>query len=356
MIESKSKGAKTFYAAAMLVLMSFSVMPAAATTGQRRRTTHSTTKTVYSRAYSQGYSSGYLQGKSDWLAGLPRDFQASRAYQDRESHYERASVRDTMYRDGYDLGLELGYTDGYLGRAKSLVVPTHGQIIAAREAGQSSIAANSQPYNNQPPDNSQSNVPPANSQNPPDWNAGRPARGPLVVPNGTEMRLKLTSPIDTRTSHVGDKFTAQVLTPQDYEDATIYGHIATLTRSGRVSGKTTVALAFDSITLRDGRSARIDAQLEKMYESEAVKQVDDEGRIITESRTKDSEVRGGIGAAAGALIGGLAGGGKGALIGILLGGAAGVGTVYVEGNKDLILDRGTEMLIKVEQSRRHRDQ
>ena len=44
------------------------------------------------------------------------------------------------------------------------------------------------------------------------------------------------------------------------------------------------------------------------------------------------------------------------MIGILLGGAAGVGTVYVEGNKDLILDRGTEMLIRVEQSRRSRAQ
>ena len=40
------------------------------------------------------------------------------------------------------------------------------------------------------------------------------------------------------------------------------------------------------------------------------------------------------------------GGGKGAAIGLILGGAAGVGSVYVEGNKDLILEPGTEMVIR----------
>jgi ABC-type uncharacterized transport system ATPase subunit len=46
------------------------------------------------------------------------------------------------------------------------------------------------------------------------------------------------------------------------------------------------------------------------------------------------------------VIGGIAGGGKGALIGLIMGGAAGAGTVYVEGNNDLILDTGTEMAIR----------
>jgi hypothetical protein len=46
------------------------------------------------------------------------------------------------------------------------------------------------------------------------------------------------------------------------------------------------------------------------------------------------------------VIGGIVGGGKGAVIGAILGGAAGVGSIYVEGNKDLILDPGTEMVIK----------
>ena len=35
----------------------------------------------------------------------------------------------------------------------------------------------------------------------------------------------------------------------------------------------------------------------------------------------------------------------------MIGGAAGVGTVYIEGNKELILDPGTEMVIRTERSR-----
>jgi hypothetical protein len=62
-------------------------------------------------------------------------------------------------------------------------------------------------------------------------------------------------------------------------------------------------------------------------------------------------VRGGVGAAVGAIIGGIVGGGKGALIGLIVGGAAGVGTVYVDGNKDLILEPGTEMIIRIASSR-----
>jgi hypothetical protein len=112
-----------------------------------------------------------------------------------------------------------------------------------------------------------------------------------------------------------------------------------------------MGLAFDTITLRDGRSAPLKAELERVIESETVKKVDEEGNVQTGSRSKDSQVRGGAGAVAGAIIGGILGGGKGAVVGAVLGGAAGVGTVYVEGNKDLELDPGTEMVIRAEGTR-----
>lgn len=65
------------------------------------------------------------------------------------------------------------------------------------------------------------------------------------------------------------------------------------------------------------------------------------------SRGKQTLKRGGIGAVAGAVIGGIAGGGKGAAIGVIVGGAAGAGSVAVQGSKEIKLDRGTEMLIRV---------
>jgi hypothetical protein len=166
------------------------------------------------------------------------------------------------------------------------------------------------------------------------------------VPADTELRLRLNSAIDTRTIRRGDRFTAVVVSPSDYDGATIEGHIANVQRSSRVSGKTELGLAFDQIIFPDGTRRRIDAQLERVIRTEAVKKVDEEGNIESASRTTESEKRGAIGAAAGAIIGGIAGGGKGALIGILIGGAAGVGTVYVEGNNDLILDTGAELVIR----------
>ncbi|HKY04515.1 MAG TPA: hypothetical protein VJQ56_06480, partial [Blastocatellia bacterium] len=88
-----------------------------------------------------------------------------------------------------------------------------------------------------------------------------------------------------------------------------------------------------------------------VVESETVKKVDEEGNVQSGSRTSETQKRGGIGAAAGAILGGIIGGGKGAVLGAVLGGAAGVGTVYIEGDKDLILEPGTEMIIRVERGR-----
>jgi len=171
------------------------------------------------------------------------------------------------------------------------------------------------------------------------------------VPGDLDMKLRLTSKIDTKTSRAGDNFTAVVVDPSDFEGATVVGHIAKLNRSGRVSGKTELAIEFDSITLRDGRQAPFSADLQRVYESEHVQKVDEEGNVESSSRTKDSQVRGGVGAAAGAILGGIAGGGKGAVLGAIIGGAAGVGTVAIEGNKDLVLDSGTEILVKTARAR-----
>jgi hypothetical protein len=102
------------------------------------------------------------------------------------------------------------------------------------------------------------------------------------------MKIRLGSQISTKTNREGDKFTATVLDPSDYSDAIVEGHISKLNESGKATGKTEMALAFDSIRLRDGRSGRFAAQVEKVYQSETVKSVDEEGNVETSSRTKDT--------------------------------------------------------------------
>jgi len=89
------------------------------------------------------------------------------------------------------------------------------------------------------------------------------------------------------------------------------------------------------------------AEVLRVYDSNSADNVDEEGRVQSGGRGKQTLKRIGIGAVAGAVIGGLAGGRKGAAIGILVGGAAGAGSIAVEGSKELKLESGTEMLIRV---------
>ena len=324
--------------------------------------------TPYDQGYQGGYAQGYTQGTGDWRQGVPRDFRRSDVYNRREQLYDGKMADLEEYRQGFDLGLEMGYNDGYYGRSRNPEVPANGIILAkaaaladaqrTREREQRARNRDLQNRDTQGQDAGNWNAQNRDAQNRDVQNRdaqdrdGRRATGgaSLNIPNDTQLRLRLTSEINTKTARVGDIFTAEVIMPAAYEGARVEGHIASLNKSGRISGRTELGLTFDTITLEDGRKGRLDAQLESVVESEKVKKVDEEGTIESGSRTKDSQVRGGIGAAAGAIIGGIVGGAKGTIIGLVLGGAAGVGTVYVEGNKDLILEPGTEMTMRTGRS------
>jgi hypothetical protein len=148
----------------------------------------------------------------------------------------------------------------------------------------------------------------------------------VELPIDTEMRLRLTSTINSRTGRVGDRFTATVIGPREYEGGSVAGHIYNLTQS-RTGGRTELSLAFDTIAFRDGRPSPFSARVERVIESETVKTVDEAGRIESGRQTGDSEVRGVMGAVVRAVTG--------------------VGTVYVDGNRHIVLDAGTEFIIRV---------
>ena len=104
-------------------------------------------------------------------------------------------------------------------------------------------------------------------------------------------------------------------------------------------------LAFDSITLPDERHGILHGYVTKVYGNDA--RTDEEGGVQSKSRGNQTLKRSGIGATAGAIIGGIAGGGKGAAIGLILGGAGGAGSVAIQGHKELRIESGTEMLVHV---------
>ena len=108
-----------------------------------------------------------------------------------------------------------------------------------------------------------------------------------------------------------------------------------------------MALSFDSIKLADGRRATMHGQLIRLYLGDSSTNVDEEGNAQSGGRGKQTLKRGGIGAVAGAVVGGLIGGGKGVAAGMIIGGAAGAGSIAVQGSKELRIESGTEMLVRV---------
>ncbi len=166
------------------------------------------------------------------------------------------------------------------------------------------------------------------------------------IPRGTQMKIRLESAIDTKESKDGDRFTAIVLTPSQYADATIEGHVSRIEKSGKLKGKTELLLAFDRIRLRNGENIAFDAQVVEVIGEKSAKNVDEEGNIESGSKGKTTAIRTGGGAAIGAAVGAIAGGGKGAAIGAIVGGAAGAGSTYIQGSNKVKLDAGTELVIK----------
>src|SRR6185436_4092523 len=60
-----------------------------------------------------------------------------------------------------------------------------------------------------------------------------PPVGPLV-PIGTNLKIRLENTLSSKDSRVGDKFTATVLDPVRFNEATVKGHISSIQKSGKV--------------------------------------------------------------------------------------------------------------------------
>ncbi|MBK9314841.1 MAG: hypothetical protein IPM55_11450 [Acidobacteria bacterium] len=170
-------------------------------------------------------------------------------------------------------------------------------------------------------------------------------RRATVIPRGTDMRIRLDDEIDTRDSKDGDTFTAVVMNPDKYANATVEGHISRIDKSGKLKGQTELVLTFDRIRLSNGENLNFAAQVVEIYGEDAGK-VDEEGNVTSGSKGKETAVATGGGAALGAVIGAIAGGGKGAAIGAAVGAAAGAGGSYIRGSKKVKLEAGTELLIR----------
>lgn len=163
-----------------------------------------------------------------------------------------------------------------------------------------------------------------------------------VERDGYEMRVRLDRTLSIMSARVGDKFTATVADPGPFNLARISGHVESITQSQGFKGLTVMSLSFDSIRFSDGESYPINAEIVRLYDVPSGEQVD-AGDLVGH-RGPQTLKRTGIGALGKAIfIVTASAGGKPALRPRLVG----TGTTVASGRKELLLDQGVEMLLRV---------
>ncbi len=168
-----------------------------------------------------------------------------------------------------------------------------------------------------------------------------PTPRPRIVASGTELPIVLQQALSTKTAQPEDPVVAElaadvvvngdVLLPRGAE---VKGHVVSALRSGRVKGRARLVVSFDEVRF-DGQGYTIQAT----------------GFDVTagSSKGKDAKIAGGA-AAAGVLIGAIAGGGSGAAKGGLIGGAAGGAAVLATRGAEVELASGSSYTIKLQKS------
>ncbi|HEY6548817.1 MAG TPA: hypothetical protein VI589_12970 [Vicinamibacteria bacterium] len=168
--------------------------------------------------------------------------------------------------------------------------------------------------------------------------SAKPTPAPVLLAEGTPLVMRLDSTVSTVTAKAGDAVVARLVEPVRQgerilvaDGAEVRGRVVTAVRSGKVKGRARLVVEFDRLTV-DGRSYEIAANAIDI--------------TAADSKKRDAAIIGG-GAGAGAIIGAIADGGKGAAIGGLIGGAAGSGAVLATRGKEVVLETGTRVQVKL---------
>lgn len=186
-----------------------------------------------------------------------------------------------------------------------------------------------------------------NTNNPNSPRVNYPRTGNYIVANGTIISGILDNPITTKASQTNDRFTMTVQSPNEFRGAIIEGHLTGIDRSGKVSGRSQITFNFDRIRLRDGQTYDFAGFLQGITnEKGKTVKIGTEGEAKSDSQTKETVKRGGIGAGIGAVIGAIAGGAKGAAIGAIIGAGGGAGSVILTGKEDLELGQGSTITVQ----------
>lgn len=160
----------------------------------------------------------------------------------------------------------------------------------------------------------------------------------VELPAGTVLPLRLSTALNSATASVEDPVRARVVRDVEVggevvvpEGSTVSGRVTYAQNSGRVKGRAGLTVRFYTLTIGE-RTYDIDAEPLR--------------REAQATKGKDAQ-KIGIGAGAGAVVGGLLGGRKGAAIGAVAGGAGGAGVVLATKGEEVELPVGTAVDLRL---------
>jgi hypothetical protein len=161
----------------------------------------------------------------------------------------------------------------------------------------------------------------------------------VTVPADTPLRLTLLSDVASDTSAVEDRVSARVAADVAVDGETVIpagaqvaGVVTYAQPSAKVKGRAAITVRFRTLTIG---SRTYDIASEPLRREARGTKAKDAGKI-------------GIGAGAGAVVGGIIGGRKGAGIGAVVGGAGGTGVVLATKGEEVRLPSGTSISTRLE--------
>jgi hypothetical protein len=336
------------FAAVTLLCSSFMPVLAEARTSQEQ-----SQATAIMRGYRTGYSDGYQAGVSDLAANANREFQSKPEYDRADRAFNQAWGSLDEYRDGYRQGYEVGYNAAYDHKAFDSSIPPDlkrrtedSTVQYPKDANKTSGDPNQAAADPNKTSATDPNKTSDDQNNPP---ANNSANGPLVLPRNSILRVELMNNLSSDASQQGERFSARVLEPNQYQGAVLDGHIAQVKRPGKAKGNAELQLAFDTIKLPSGQSSKITAQVIEVIPnggSQGVGKVDPEGGVNGRSSTKSDVQKIAAATGIGAVIGVITGGGSGAAIGGTIGAGVGTAGVLTERGKDIHLTQGQQLRVR----------
>jgi hypothetical protein len=178
------------------------------------------------------------------------------------------------------------------------------------------------------------------------------AQSSSPIPAGTALMVKLETTLATFSNKAGDPFQARLTQAVMLDGKTVIpagalveGRVTKVAEPRRISGKPTIGILPESLTLPTGERFFLDATL---VDTNAGRDTDvnQEGEFKGSGHDRRDQLETGGGTAGGMLIGGLIGGPPGILIGGVVG-AGSTGVHWLSKHRSATLTSGTELTLEL---------